>query len=348
MTQRFEAIPINDPFGDPGVYVDFAFERRAMLFDLGDLSGLSQRKLLRVTDAFVSHTHIDHFCGFDQLLRGRIGSDSVVRLYGPPGFASSVSAKLAGYNWNLIGSYSSELLFVVNERVSDNEILQTKISSRDSFKPGPAHMVAMEAGCLLAEPGLRVRSAALDHGITSVAYTLEESEHINILRNRVDALGLQVGGWLNDFKTALRTGASTDTPVRVEWLPASKSRPETLPLGTLAEQIASITRGQKIAYVVDARHTPENQERIVDIARDADTLFIESHFIEDDADIAAQRNHLTATQAGRLARRAGVHRVVPIHFSPRYANDEDQVRNEALDAFGGPPPSPDSASGSSR
>lgn len=56
---------INDPFGDPGVYVDFKYRREAFLFDLGDIHLPPPRKLLKIDFIFVSHTHMDHFIGFD-------------------------------------------------------------------------------------------------------------------------------------------------------------------------------------------------------------------------------------------------------------------------------------------
>jgi ribonuclease Z len=44
----FDAYLVNDPFGDPGLLVEPMFERRALMFDLGNLSPLLPRKLLRI------------------------------------------------------------------------------------------------------------------------------------------------------------------------------------------------------------------------------------------------------------------------------------------------------------
>jgi len=63
----FSAVPVNDPLGDPGVYVEFKYRKEAFLFDLGDISGLPARKILKIRYIFVSHAHMDHFIGFDHL-----------------------------------------------------------------------------------------------------------------------------------------------------------------------------------------------------------------------------------------------------------------------------------------
>lgn len=97
MSSRFHPVLVNEPFSDPGLYVELMFEKRAILFDLGDLGALSPRKLLRVSDVFVSHMHMDHFCGFERLLRVVLGRKSALRLYGPPGFVEAAGHKLAAY-----------------------------------------------------------------------------------------------------------------------------------------------------------------------------------------------------------------------------------------------------------
>ena len=60
---------LNGRKGDPALYIETLFEKHAVLFDLGDLSNLPPRKIHRLEHVFVSHTHIDHFIGFDRLLR---------------------------------------------------------------------------------------------------------------------------------------------------------------------------------------------------------------------------------------------------------------------------------------
>ena len=73
MASSFRAFLVNDLFGDPALYVSLPWERRALLFDLGDITALSAGRLLKITDVFVSHAHVDHFVGFDHLLRVLLG-----------------------------------------------------------------------------------------------------------------------------------------------------------------------------------------------------------------------------------------------------------------------------------
>ena len=44
---------VNGRTGDPALYVETLFERRAILFDLGDITALSPRKIQRLEYAFV-------------------------------------------------------------------------------------------------------------------------------------------------------------------------------------------------------------------------------------------------------------------------------------------------------
>ena len=50
---------------------------------------------------------------------------------------------------------------------------------------------------------------------------------------------------------------------------------------------------------------------------------------------AARKNHLTAGQAGEIARRVGARAVVPFHFSPRYGERAAEVAAEVQAAFRG-------------
>ncbi len=115
MTPIFHPQLVNGPFGDPILYIDIKFAGRALLFDLGDIQALPARKLLRLTHIFVSHTHMDHFIGFDHLLRLFVGRQKTLALFGPAGFIAQVENRLAGYTWNLVEGYDTDLTLDVTE-----------------------------------------------------------------------------------------------------------------------------------------------------------------------------------------------------------------------------------------
>ena len=323
---------INDPFGDPGVYVDFKYRKEAFLFDLGDLHLLPPRKLLKIDSIFVSHTHMDHFIGFDHLLRISLGRDRRIHLYGPPSFLKNVEDKLSSYTWNLVANYTNEFELLVTE-VHAGERISRRYRCRGAFTPEGEERAGFD-GTLVQGDFFSVRAVFLDHDTPCLAFRFEEKTRINIKKNVLREMGLPTGAWLQELKTHIARGEPDEKPVRVWWRGADGRREEkTMPLGVLRQKAVKITPGEIVAYVTDALASEENARRIVEIAAGAELLFIEAPFLDADADIAARKHHLTAKQAGMLARKAGAKRIVVFHFSPKYKGAEELLVREALEAF---------------
>ncbi|UPG72775.1 MBL fold metallo-hydrolase [Roseomonas gilardii subsp. gilardii] len=344
MRPALHAFLVNGRFGDPALYVELPFERRALIFDLGDLHVLSPRRLLRLEAALVTHAHMDHLIGFDTLLRHLVGREKRFALVGPDGIAARIGHKLQGYSWDLAGLYAAELIFEVIEVTAsphdgpDGGLLwrRTRFRLSTGFAAEPGETGRAEDGTVLRLPRLEIRAALLSHhGAPCLGYLLREVSHVNLWRERLDVMGLPTGPWLNGLKRAIQEGAPDDHPVPVPARGQESTLPGTLPLGLL-RQAATVTPGQRIAYCTDLGDTPRNREAVARLAREADLLFLESAFAAGDAALAARRGHLTTRAAGEIARAARVRRLEPFHFSARYAGQEARMLAEAAEAFGRP------------
>jgi ribonuclease Z len=321
---------VNDPFDDPGLFVPFSFQRRAVLFDLGDLTALSPQDILKLSHIFVTHTHMDHFSGFDRLLRLMIGRDKTLHLYGPRGFLKNVEGKLAGYSWNLVERYTDSLVLAVAE-IHRNSLLRRQYACRNRFEAQGEPVVQSFDGRLLEERDLTITAAELDHGIPCLAFALEEPFHINIRPDGLSALKLRPGPWLQAFKQSVYDNLEPTTTIAAQGL--EKGETAIFQLGELKARIAKLTPGQKVSYVADAAYSDSNIDKIVDLAHRSDHLFIEAAFLDVDRDTAGIKNHLTARQAGSLAGWAQVKQITPFHFSPRYSGQARLLESEARQAF---------------
>jgi ribonuclease Z len=338
MTPSFSSYLINDVFGDPGVYVEIRWSRRALLFDLGRNDSLGPTRLLRATDIFISHTHMDHFIGFDAVLRVTLGRGKTLRLFGPPGLIDNVRGKLQGYTWNLVDGYP--LIIEVHE-VHPHTIRHAVFHAGNGFllSEQPDRPTQPHAGTplftVLDEPMFTVNAVALNHRIPSFAYCLEEQFHINVNKQKLHEAGLPVGAWLKEVKQHIWQGRPDDYRFTATLFDEHRREEREFVLGNVREQFLTISRGQKIAYVVDARYDEENESKILTLAHGADVLFCEAPYLDSDAGKARDRYHLTARQAGLMARKARVRDLVVFHFSPRYTGQGDALEQEAMEAFRG-------------
>ena len=335
MRPLFDPQLVHESFGDPGLYVDFRDERRALLFDLGDVAVLPPRKLMRLSHVFVTHTHMDHFAGFDQWLRVVLGRKPEVTMYGGPEFIDQVEHKLRAYTWNVVDRYDVELEIDVREIGAGGMGRRSRFSSRKRFTREDCGAFAIADDVVHDEATFRVRARFVDHDVPCLAYALEEKARVNVAKDRLSALGVSTGAWLRELKRAVLTGAPDATPIRVEWRDREGEHAMTSTAGELRPLILDIVPGRRIGYVTDLRYTEANVRTLAALLSGVDLLFIESVFLDEDAEHGERKNHLTARQAGEIARTVGAGAVAPFHFSPRYQGREAQIVAELREAWTG-------------
>jgi len=337
---------VNGPLEDPVLYINLRHQSRAILLDCGEIATLAPRDILKISHIFISHTHMDHFAGFDRILRLTLGREQTLQIFGPAGFLKNLENKLGAYTWNLVCNYPTGLKIIATE-ITDLQLRTRRYTCQSGFKAQGADQVRTFDGDAAREPDLVVNSRILDHRIPCLGFAVKEKIHINVMKTGLDDLGLVPGPWLQTFKAALQRQPDAEAAFYIPQTATRSGKSRIMPLNKLARHIARMTRGSKIAYIVDAAGTPANVEKMVDLARHADHLYIEAAFAHDHHAIALQKAHLTARQAGIVAGRAGVRRFTPIHISPRYSDAPQAIMQEAREAYSEhfqPPPDGDNGS----
>lgn len=164
--------------------------------------------------------------------------------------------------------------------------------------------VPVRSGVVYRGKDFRVRAARANHSIDSWSYLFEELPRPGVFdTKRAAALGIPEGKkWSN-----LQRGRTVVVD-GVRFHPSQVLGPER--------------PGRSIGYSGDTRPS----RRLERFFNGVNLLIFESTFAGRDADRAVERKHSTASEAARLAKGAGVGRLVLTHFSARYRRTDSLVR----------------------
>lgn len=163
-----------------------------------------------------------------------------------------------------------------------------------------------EDGVLATTPAYTLEARRLSHPVESFGYRLVEPDGRRILPERLAEYGIKGP----DVGRIQREGSLDGVPL---------------------EAVSEPRRGQRFAFVMDTRLC----DGVHALAEGCDMLVIESTFLDEDEELAAEHGHLTASQAAQVAQEADVRHLVLTHFSQRYSEPEEFERQARAAGFEG-------------
>ncbi|GCB49514.1 ribonuclease Z [Streptomyces sp. NL15-2K] len=159
-------------------------------------------------------------------------------------------------------------------------------------------------GVIAETGGYTLEARKLSHPVESYGYRLIEPDGRRMLPDRLAAHGIKGP----DVGRIQREGVLD---------------------GVFLHDVSETRRGQRFAFVMDTRLC----DGVHALAEGCDMLVIESTFLDEDVELAAEYGHLTAAQAARVARDTGVRHLVLTHFSQRYTEPGGTSRTESGGEF---------------
>jgi len=177
------------------------------------------------------------------------------------------------------------------------ESLIYEVVLRDERPPIPIHLYDLREGRMFYTKEFHVSAFPVTHrGGGNFGFIFQELDRSPFLADKAEALGIP-------------NNAERGKLVRGETITLTDGRVIT-PDMVLGETV----RGAKLVYVGDTGRTDNLRQYV----QDADTLVIESTFLESEAEEAKAYGHITAHQAATLASEMSVKALILNHISGRY------------------------------
>lgn len=288
-----------------------------LLFDCGQLHHLAKRSIAAIEAVFVSHLHMDHWMGIDTLTRHVYVAPKQVQLFGPPGIAARLEAKLAGYEWNLCepdwGSY------LVHE-IHQQRIVSHLLSGPDGYRRSELGVERRHDQTIFENHLAKVQAQSCDHLIPSLIYRIDEQPAFLLQEGFLERHGLLKGHWLKQLKKRFYRREELDAPLAALRQGANGAEEVTLTnVRQLCDEIGAGQQPAAIGYVSDVGFTPENRAKIVELLQGVTLLLCETTFLRDGLEKARASRHLCSADVNLLLDQLRPQYFLPMHLSKSYS-----------------------------
>lgn len=164
-----------------------------------------------------------------------------------------------------------------------------------------------QSGVVHEDEKFTIEADFLNHGVENVGWRIKEADSIKFDPKKLEAKGVK--------------------GVQVKEL-AAKGELHFEGQTVRLEDVSWVRRGDVFACVIDTKPC----ESAGKLAKNAKLFLCESTYLDQHRDLAHNHDHLTATQAAEIAKKAGAERLILTHFSARY-RDLAPFAEEAAKVF---------------
>ncbi|MBX6313229.1 MAG: MBL fold metallo-hydrolase [Isosphaeraceae bacterium] len=317
-----ELLLVNGSTGDPVLFIDFPGRNNALLFDAGENAALGLERLGDLEAVFITHHHVDHFIGFDRIVRANLDRDKTLRVFGPIGTIRKVYNRITSYEYPFFPF--QQLVLKVHE-ILPGRLRSALLEYARRFPEPEVRETSASNPVIYETDDLSIEAEPVDHTVPCLAFALVEKPGIQPDPDRLAAGPLRPGPWVGQVLGLLRSGAPAETLVTIEGRP--------FPLGRLAERYFAVSSGSRSAYVTDTAWSEAARPGLLRLAHRARRLYCDSFYAQAQHEQAEKYRHMTATQAAEFARLAEVEELVLIHFATRYQGQYETLVEEARRIF---------------
>ncbi|WP_132055638.1 ribonuclease Z [Pseudocnuella soli] len=191
------------------------------------------------------------------------------------------------------------------------QIIELQLQVAETQLPYALHFHVVDGNATLVDnEQIRIKSFRTDHRIPTYGFSFEEKrDRRKLIIDKVDEAGIPVS-----FYNSLQQG--------LDYI-----KPDGSVIANRELTTAPVP-GKKYAFCADTRY----DERIIEHIRDFDMIYHETTYLDNFQEQAYNRFHSTTRQAGRLALKAGVKRLLIGHFSSKY-NELEPFVQETREVF---------------